>query len=83
MAWSEVSEVRIRTTSEGPFLPDVFWVLDAGEEEGRVVYPQGAVGDPELLAAMHARLAGFDDDAVIRAMGCTDDALFVVWRRRT
>lgn len=80
-AWSDLTEVRIQTTSEGPFAPDVFWWLHAGEPEPRLIYPQGAVGDPELLEAMPRRLPGFDDVAVRRAMGCTDDAMFLVWRR--
>ena len=80
VGWSGLTEIRIRTTSEGPFLPDVFWGLHAGEGEPRVVYPQGAVGEEGLLEAMQ-RLPGFDDGEVIRAMGCTDDALFIVWRR--
>lgn len=81
VAWEEITEVRIRTTSDGPFLPDVFWGLHAGEEAPRIVYPQGAVGDPGLLEAMQRRLPGFDNEALVRAMGCTDDAMFVVWRK--
>ncbi len=79
-AWSELTEVRIRTTSEGPFLPDVFWGLHAGAEEPRIIVPQGASGDAELLHAMQRRLPGFDNLEVGRAMGSTDDRMFVVWR---
>lgn len=81
VAWSELVEVRVWTTSEGPFLPDVFWVLHDGGPEPRIIYPQGAVGDPALLEAMHRLLAGFDDEALVRAMASTQDAVFLVWRR--
>lgn len=79
--WADLTEVHIVTTSEGPWAPDVFWILFSGGPEASVVYPQGATGDPALLEAMQHRLPGFDDEAVIRAMGSTDDARFVVWRR--
>jgi hypothetical protein len=79
VAWSELTEVRIRTTSEGPYLPDVFWLLRASEEEPRIIYPQGAVGEAALLEALQRRLPGWNDQEVIRAMRCTDDAVFQVW----
>ena len=79
VAWSELSEVRVWTTSEGPFLPDVFWVLHAGGPKARIIYPQGAVGEQALLEAMQTRLDGFDNEALLRAMASTDDAVFLVW----
>ena len=81
VAWAEITEVRIRTTSDGPFLPDVFWVLHAGEEVPRIVCPQGATGEEGLLEAMQHRLPGFDNDAFGQAMCCADDATFLVWRK--
>lgn len=80
VAWSEITEVRVRTTSDGPFAPDVFWEVHAGGEAPRMVFPGGATGEGELLEAMQRRLEGFDNGAFIRAMGCADDALFVVWK---
>lgn len=81
IGWDELAEVGIRTTSEGPFAPDVFWGLHDATGAARVVYPGGATGDAELLRELGRRLPGFDHLAVIDAMGCTDDARFVVWRR--
>ncbi len=80
VAWSEITEVRIRTTSEGPFAPDVFWEVHAGSEAPTIVFPGGATGERELQEAMQRRLEDFDNGALIRAMGCAGDAVFVVWK---
>jgi len=77
--WNDLSKVGIRTTDEGPVAEDVFWGLHAGSEV-RVVYPSAASGAQELLAAMQRRLAGFDNEALINAMGSSDNNDFVVWR---
>ena len=78
VAWDALSRVDIATTSEGPWVDDVFWLLFAGDH-GCVV-PSEADGMSELLLRLQ-QLPGFDNDAVIRAMGCTDDELFPVWSR--
>lgn len=75
--WSWVREIRIRTTDEGPFLDDFFWVFVdlAGEE--RV-----APDLPGLLEQLQG-LPGFDNQAVIEASGCTEQREFLCWRRAT
>ena len=70
--------VDIATTNEGPWVDDVFWLLSAGDH-GCVV-PSEAEGMGELLTRL-GELPGFDDEAVIRAMGCTDNEFFPVWSR--
>lgn len=79
--WDALTMVGIRTTDEGPFQPDVFWGLHAGDEGPAVVYAQGATGDGELLDALQKRLPGFDNETLIRAMGCTENDFFLIWRR--
>lgn len=78
VAWDDLLSVDIATTNEGPWVDDVFWLLSAGNH-GYVV-PSEAEGMGELLLRLQ-ELPGFDDGAVIRAMGCTDNELFAVWRR--
>jgi hypothetical protein len=73
--WRDLQEVRIVTTSAGPFAEDVFFVL-VGRKSGCVV-PHSKV-DP-LLPRLQA-LPGFDNAALIRAMGSADEAVFTVWR---
>jgi hypothetical protein len=77
VSWDELREVRIVTTSAGPFVEDVFYLL-VGDEGGCAV-PSFAAGD--LLPRLQS-LPGFDNQAVIHAMTCTDDASFVCWRRQ-
>ncbi|WP_017452572.1 hypothetical protein [Herbaspirillum rubrisubalbicans] len=77
--WAELSLVGIQTTDDGPLMSDVFWGLHGADGTPAIIYPQGASGEPALLAAMQKRLAGFDNEKVIQAMGCTNDAYFKVW----
>lgn len=79
VAWAELKEVSIVTNDEGPFALDVMWLL-VGETGGCVV-PQGATGEDELLAKLQS-LAGFDNEAVIAAMGSTTNRKFVCWEKR-
>ena len=74
--WSDLKEVTIITTDEGPFVDDVFWVL-SGSESGCLV-PSEADGVQELIAYLQ-RLPNFDNEAVIKAMGSSENAKFVCW----
>jgi hypothetical protein len=78
VTWSDLQKVEVVTTSEGPMVPDVFWVLH-GTTEGCAV-PQGATGDEELLHRLQA-LPGFDNGAVIEAMLCIEDRRFLCWQK--
>ena len=78
LRWSDLEEVSIQTTSDGPWSPDVFWVL-TGDGSG-LVFPGGATGEKEALARL-GQLPGFDFKAVIEAMGCCVDHRFLCWRR--
>ncbi len=80
--WDALARVTIRTTDAGPWAEDVFWLLEDGAGQVRVRYAGGADGTQEALAAMQARLAGFDDAQVVAAMGSTGNAAFPVWERR-
>jgi len=80
VAWDDLLSVDIATTNEGPWFDDVFWLLSAGDH-GCVV-PSEAEGMGELLLRLQ-QLPGFDDEAVIRAMGCTDNERFPVWSRES
>ena len=42
VAWDDLQKVEILTTSDGPFPPDVLWLLH-GKDKGCVI-PQGAKG---------------------------------------
>ena len=78
VTWDELEEVGIMTTSEGPFVEDVFWMLIGRDGNGCAV-PGGLL--PDGLLARLQRLPGFDNIAVCEAMGSCDDASFLCWRR--
>jgi hypothetical protein len=77
--WNEVVRVLIRTTDKGPFDDDVFFVVATTNES--LVIPQPAQGCNELLYALQ-QLPGFDNAAVIDAMGCADNREFLCWERK-
>ena len=74
--WDDLQRVFIQTTDEGPFAPDVFWILQGSEE--RCVVPQGAMGEPELMERLQ-RLPGFKSESIIDAMGCVTNQIFECW----
>src|SRR5688572_29049694 len=79
VAWKDLVEVQIVTTDEGPFVDDVFFLL-VGSNDAGVCVPQGAPGSEPLLERLQA-LPDFDNGEVIRAMGCSENARFVCWKR--
>jgi len=77
--WLDLEKVSIVTTDEGPWGEDVYWVLEG--RGGGCAVPQGAAGC-DLLFERLAQLPGFNSQAVIEAMGSTDNAKFLCWERK-
>jgi hypothetical protein len=78
--WSELTEVRIVTTDAGPWSEDVYVVLvGAGERSGCLV-PNAVLASSGVLDRLQA-LPGFDNRAVVEAMGSTANAVFTCWKR--
>ena len=78
--WDDLQMVLIVTTDEGPWSDDVFWMLVSADGKSGCAVPQGVEGSSELLERLQ-QLPGFDNEAVIQAMGSTENANFVCWRR--
>jgi hypothetical protein len=77
--WNELTEVRVITTADGPAAEDVFIALIA-EGSGRgCVVPQG-LADDRFVRRLQP-LPGSDNAALIHAMGSTEKATFVCWRK--
>ena len=81
IAWGSLSKVTVRTTDEGPLNPDVFWELSTDDASPAVTYPGGATGEGACIAVYQSRLKGFSDKELVRAMGSTQNASFVLWVR--
>lgn len=77
--WSELAAVIVETNDQGPIATDVHWILMGREGKSGCVVPQGATGEQEMLVALQ-KLPGFDNDALISAMGCVENKTFVLWR---
>jgi hypothetical protein len=80
VTWDDLQSVEIVNTDEGPYYPDVFWVLH-GSGSGCII-PQGATGEAQLLERLQM-LPGFDNGAVINAMTVTTNKRSLCWRRPT
>ena len=76
--FSELERITIRTTSDGPFAEDVFYVLEGTSYA--VEIPQGAVGNGVLFSRLQ-ELPGFNNDAVIDAMVSVREDRFVCWEK--
>jgi len=74
--WDDLRKVEILTTDEGPYAPDVFWVL-CGSTGGCVV-PWGATGEKELMDRLQA-LPGFRSDAIVNAASLTTCNQLLCW----
>ncbi|MEM8605895.1 MAG: hypothetical protein AAGF92_02220 [Myxococcota bacterium] len=76
--WADLTRVQIVTTNAGPFACDLFWRLTANGTEHTIA--SEAHGTDLLLERLQA-LPGFNNEAVIEAMGSTHHATFEVWAR--
>jgi hypothetical protein len=75
--WEEVIKIWYVTTSDGPWLPDE-WLLLEGTEGG-CSFPTEAKGFEGIWDELEARFTGFDWGPLIR--GGTDDAKHLCWER--
>jgi hypothetical protein len=78
MEWDDLNSIEIITTDKGPFLPDVFWVLNGSKT--RCVIPWGATGQSDLLYRIQ-KLPGFRNEPVIDASMSTENAHFLCWQK--
>lgn len=74
--WQDLQTVDLITTDDGPFLPDVFWVLRSSATT--CIVPGGATGESELLQRLQ-QLPGFRNDLIL--MSSIDNRRFVLWER--
>ena len=74
--WDALATVAILTTSSGPVVDDVFWLLGGDGGTGVVVPSEHA---PDGFTQRLQELPGFDNEALIEAMLCAEDKLFSCW----
>ena len=77
---SDFVDVGVETSCLGPFVEDVFWLINREAEMIRV--PQCSPVFALLLQHSES-FAGFEWDAFAGAMACTEDRYFPCWSRAT
>jgi len=80
VAWKELAQVRIRTTSDGPAAEDMFFVFEGADGKGCVV-PNRLAVTKRLLTVLQERLPALDNKEVARAAGVCTEAWFTIWKR--
>ena len=81
--WDDLDAVLVETNDQGPFGPDVIWLLMSKDMASGCVYPQGATGDEILLKEMQNRLPGINNEMIINAMLSVDNQKFLIWEKGT
>lgn len=76
--WEDIEEIKIATTDEGPFLPDV-WLLLIGKGHGCSI-PQGSKGW-DIVYDIVSKYDGFHFENAIRAATCTETQWFDLWKK--
>lgn len=74
--FDEVERIAVRTTDEGDWAPDVFWIISTGQYT--CLIPQGIAGEADLFNHL-IRLPGFDKETMISAISSTENAEFECW----
>jgi hypothetical protein len=80
MAWADLREVEIVTTSRGPWAGDFTWILRGVGPLAECSIPSGAPGMGALFARLQD-LPEFDNDVVLQAVTSTTDRRFKCWTR--
>lgn len=78
VTWGDLQRVDIRTTADGPLLPDQFWVLVGSQSI--FVIPWESTGAEEMLARLQ-QLPDFNHEAVIEAASTTCAAVRTCWQK--
>ena len=63
-----------------PWGADFWWLLFGPDGQLACAFPQGATGEKEAMNYLMA-LPGFKNDELGKAIGTTDNAMFLVWKR--
>ena len=79
IAWKDLEAVAIVSGDATAEPPELFWLLLGGNRRRPMLVPMGVPGEHDLVHAMQARLAGFDNMAVVEAMSARGRVRFKIW----
>jgi len=78
--WDDIGEISIITTSDGPFMDDVFLCLSSVGGRTGCAIPSTADGYNEVYDLV-SKFEGFNFQKYIDSMSCAIDAKFVLWEK--
>ncbi|HYW51427.1 MAG TPA: hypothetical protein VE861_12525 [Gemmatimonadaceae bacterium] len=78
IAWSELEQVAIVTTPQGPTSEDLYFVLRGRGGAGVIIRREAAMRSG-VASALEEHLSQFDRAALNAALQNTGDGLFVIW----
>ena len=76
--WKDIKEIRFVNTDGGPAPIDI-WMMLIGEHGGCLL-PHGTEGCKKVYEIV-SKYPGFNFENVIKSMGCSENAQFVVWKK--
>jgi hypothetical protein len=76
--WEEVNRIWYVTTSDGPWFPDAWFLLEG--EHGGCSFPTETMGFNGIWDELEQGFTGFNYEPLIR--GGTDDAKHLCWERQ-
>jgi len=76
--WADLQTVIIEITNDGPFFPDVYWLLIG--DHGGCLIPQGVEGE-DVLADRLLEMPGFNHALFSDAMSSVSNQRFLCWQR--
>jgi hypothetical protein len=74
----DIYEIGVETTDAGPFVEDVFWLINRGTDDLRIPQESPVF---KVLMERFGTLEGFDWKPFTEAMACTDCRYFLCWKR--
>ena len=74
ISMSDLGSVYVETNDSGPWGADVWWLLNDGEGQTKVAFPQLATGEAAVLERLH-QLHGFE----VKGMNSGQNARFRCW----
>ena len=77
--WSDIEEIKLANTDEGPFLPDVWMILMGNDKECSI--PHGSEGWEKVFDIV-SKYRGFNFENVIKSASCTDNQIFELWKKK-
>ena len=78
VAWADIQQIAVVTSAAGPVDEDMYWVL-FGLDGHSVAVPLALANDELVGRAL--KLPGFNQELLVKALGSTSPAKFIVWER--